>query len=295
MVSSTWHLFRISAPPELRDAISGFLPGLGSTGLVEQDGDLGAYFPPGGRSRDEVRASLEAMLEIMESAGFRTGRISIRYEPVEDRDWNETWKKGLRPVELGCGIVISPPWLEGESSGSPASLIIEPGSAFGTGHHETTADCLCAIRHYGFEAQKVSALFADLGTGTGLLAILAARLGFRRVVAIDTDPDAVSAAIHNSELNRLAGVVQVCRGSVERLPSGCGMIAANLFAGLLSDYMERMSQALAPGGVLVASGMLEGQDERITPAMAAAGLRLRERVCRERWVTLVGVKVSQSG
>jgi len=290
MVSSSWHLFWISAPPELRDAIAGFLPGLGSSGLLEQDGNLGAYFPPGGLSRKELMMLLYGMLERLRSCGVDTHGVSIGYEPVDDRDWNEAWKKGIQPVRLDCDIVIVPPWLDDTATGRLLKLVIEPASAFGTGHHETTTDCLCAIRHYAAEAQRASRRFTDLGTGTGLLAILAAHLGFEPVVAIDNDPEAVSAALRNSELNGVTDAVQVRRGSIQAVPAGCGMIAANLFAGLLTDYMPNMSQALSRGGLIVVSGMLEGQEERVEEAMAASGIRLRERICRERWVTLTGVK-----
>ncbi len=290
MKPPVWHLFWISAPPGLRDVISGFLPGIGSNGVMEQGGRLGAYFPPGNRSREEVWNVLQGMLEGLAAAGLRTETVRIEYEPVEDQDWNETWKRTIQPIVLGCDVTIVPPWLEPDASYPGVTLVIDPGTAFGTGHHETTADCLCALREYAREALEVSQGFADLGTGTGILAILAARVGFKAVLGIDNDPDAISAALHNIRLNRLENSIRMRLGTVDLLPPGCGMITANLFAGLLADYMAGMVGALSQGGILVLSGMLEGQDTRIERAMKASGLHLRERLSRERWVTLIGMR-----
>jgi ribosomal protein L11 methyltransferase len=132
--------------------------------------------------------------------------------------------------------------------------------------------------------------FADIGTGTGLLAIAAAKCGFSSATAIDNDPDAISAAIGNIALNGHAKSIDVLLGSIGECPGGCGMIAANLLSGLLVEFMPHFAERLAAGGILIASGMLSGQDEIVASEMTCNGISVVEKIENGNWVTIVGRK-----
>jgi len=132
--------------------------------------------------------------------------------------------------------------------------------------------------------------FLDMGTGTGLLALLAAKSGFESVTGVDNDPEAVATALHNAALNGLPGKVKIVLGSLEQAPSECSMITANLLSSLLKDFMPGFSRRMLPGAVLIASGMLKGQEEDLTRPLQVSGIELVETVTDGKWVTLVGRK-----
>lgn len=202
--------------------------------------------------------------------------VQGRWEEVTDQDWQETWKAGLAPVTVG-GITVTPPWLPVEGA-----IVIEPGQAFGTGHHETTTACLAAMQALDLAGLRV----ADIGTGTGVLAIAAATLGAARVAAVDTDPLAVAAARANAAAN--AADVTVRLGSADLLETGAfDVVVANLDTATLRAVAEDLVALLAPGGTLVVSGIsLERTAEAVT-ALAAAGLTARGEPGKE-WVLITG-------
>jgi ribosomal protein L11 methyltransferase len=225
----------------------------GLLGMVEQDGVATAYFP--------------APVEDLPVEGG--------WDEVAERDWLAVWREGLDAVTVGA-LTITPPWIDA----GLGAIVIEPGQAFGTGHHETTTGCLAALQELDLDGRAV----LDVGTGSGILAIAAARLGAGRVVAIDVDPLAVGAARGNAARNGAA--VEVSEGSVEVAPGRFDVLVANLDTTTLSGLAGGLAQRLAPGGTLVASGVsIERQDEALA-ALDAAGLAALVRPGRE-WVVLV--------
>jgi ribosomal protein L11 methyltransferase len=228
----------------------------GLLGIAEQDGRATVYLP----ARDD-RLPLPG-----------------RWERVPERDWNEVWKDGIEPVRAGRFVIVAP-WLPHDPA-EAGVIVVEPGQAFGTGHHETTSGCLLALQEFDLTARRV----LDVGTGTGVLAICAARLG-AEVVAVDTDPLAVQAATENSARNRVP--VDVRPGSLDAVEGErFDVIVANLDTTTLCALAPRLAAALAAGGAIVASGMsLEHHSQAVT-ALRAAGLAVGVRAGRE-WVVLV--------
>jgi ribosomal protein L11 methyltransferase len=231
------------------------LEAAGLLGIVEEDGAATAYLP--------------ARVDGLPVAG--------RWEPVADVDWVAHGRRHARTVRIGP-LVVAPPWL---AAGEADPIVIDPGQAFGTGDHETTAGCLAALCELGVQGRSV----IDVGTGTGVLAIAAARLGARRVVAVDTDPLAVDAARHNAGANGV--LVEVRQGSADALAEPFDVVVANLDTDTLRALADVLVARLAPGGTFIASGVsLERSDEAVE-AFAAAGLRVLARPGRE-WVVLTG-------
>ena len=184
------------------------------------------------------------------------------WEEIPDRDWHTRWREGLTPVRAGRWTV-TPPW---HATGAIDELVIDPGQAFGTGHHETTVACLRALDETALEGRRV----LDLGTGTAVLAIAAARRG-ARVVAVDIDPLAIDAARANAARNdvpidaRLGGIEAV---DGERFD----VVVANLDSATLTRLAVGLAGALSDAGELIASGVGNPRAAQVAGALRAAGL-----------------------
>ena len=163
-------------------------------------------------------------------------------------------------------------------------MIIDPGMVFGTGYHETSQTCLIIIEQISKGGQKESCL--DIGTGSGILAIGAAKLGFRNVAAVDIDPMAIDAAKRNVEENSLANVL-IKEGDIKAVEGPFDLIVANLLSGILVDIAPEILIRLNSGGKAILSGMLAGQEDDVRKAYEKAGLTLSETVISGKWVTLV--------
>ena len=233
------------------------LENAGLLGLVEEDGATTAYFP------DRV-------------AGLP---IEGRWEPVPDTDWNAAWRASIAPVVV-ADVAVYPPWLPAPAVA--VALEIEPAQAFGTGHHETTAGCLAALQEVALEGCRV----LDVGTGTGVLALAALRLGARSAVGIDVDPIAVEAARHNAAANGLP--LEVRQGSMEAVADGpFDVVLANVDTDTITAIAGDLAGAIAHDGVLVASGVSLERLPTALDALAGAGIRAATRSGRE-WAVLIG-------
>jgi ribosomal protein L11 methyltransferase len=203
--------------------------------------------------------------------------VAGRWEEVADEDWSATWRAGLDAVRVGP-LVVTPPWLPHDDD----AIVIDPGQAFGTGHHETTTGCLAALAALDLAGRSV----LDVGTGTGVLAIAADRLGAGRVVAVEIDPVAVAIARQNIALN--AAEVEVLHGSASAAAGGFDVVVANLDTATVTALAGDLAQRLAPAGALIASGVSIERAGEAVAALAAAGLAVEASPGTE-WVVLRGV------
>jgi ribosomal protein L11 methyltransferase len=287
-----WYAVRIPLGPHdqvLREALGGLLPEAGSTGVVEEgDGALTAYFSAAD-TPDEV---LDRVFAVVRGLNGRCGtlweRDRLELETLPDQDWNKTWKTNIGPIEVDDQTVILPPWLRESYSGTRHPLVIDPGMAFGTGHHPTTRDCLAAIRRISEVEGLVRGAALDVGSGTGILAIEALRRGFAPVIALDTDPLAVEAAGRNTALNDAWEEIHIIEGSIEQAGDGpFRLITANLVLNTLVELMPRFSALLDQDGRVVFSGTLAEQDPPLRAAIRNADLRIIEERRTEEWNTYV--------
>jgi ribosomal protein L11 methyltransferase len=270
----------IGAPGESRDAIINRVMEMGSCGTFERAGDIVAYFEDRGQIV-QIVDELRYFREVLRSSGLNAD-FSFDCTSLPGRDWNENWQKDFAPIEIGANLTIVPSWLERTSDRIP--LIIDPGMVFGTGYHETTRTCLSLIEKYSGQTSMKS--FLDVGTGTGVLAIAASRLGFLNVLAVDTDAMAVDAATKNAELNGLDNI-SFLEGDIAVAQGLFDLIAANLLSEILIRIAAGLALRLNPGGIAVLSGILPGQDVEVMMALTREGLALREKVDTGNWVTLV--------
>jgi len=270
----------ITAPDESRDAIMNKMTEMGSTGFLEKEGKILAYF----EEKADIAVicdKLSGFGDVLRSSGLDPV-FSFEYSLLPEKDWNENWKKSFSPIDIGEDLTIIPSWLKKDTSRIP--VIIDPGMVFGTGYHETSQTCLVIIEKIAKGEQKESCL--DIGTGSGILAIGAAKLGFRHVTAVDIDPMAIDAAERNVEENSLSNVV-IKEGDVTAVDGSFDLIVANLLSGILVDIAHEIVSRLNPGGKAILSGMLIDQEGDVIKAFKKAGLLLSETVVSGKWVTLV--------
>jgi ribosomal protein L11 methyltransferase len=235
--------------------------------------------------------SLEAKRRALEEAVWHLGHLrplgKLSVREWEETDWAEEWKKYYTILHVGVRTVIKPTWLEYRAQ--PGELVIEldPGMAFGTGLHPTTRLCLAALEQYMAPGMKV----LDVGTGSGILSIAAAKSGALDVDARDIDPVAVETARKNVALNRVSGIVRVGAGSItlQDEPVCADLIAVNILAETIAELAPALAHHLAPHGIVIASGILVEKSVVAEGALRAVGMRLLETRREGDWVALAAV------
>ena len=226
---------------------------LGASGFEEKEGEVWAYFP---------------------------GRIELplpgEWRELADADWLEVWKRGLEPVKAGPFVVLAP-WHEW--SGPEQRLVIEPGLAFGTGHHETTQMALEALAAADLRGRRL----LDVGTGSGILAIAASLLG-AEALGVDIDPQVIPAARENARRNRASARFKL--GSLEAAEPPYDALVANLYAELHAELAPAYARALGPGGRVWITGILSEREEVAREAMEKTGFTPSGRRQKGEWVLL---------
>jgi ribosomal protein L11 methyltransferase len=207
---------------------------------------------------------------------------ALRTRQVDDGDWTDAWKAHYVPQRVGR-VVVVPSWLDEPLGPGEVAITLDPGMAFGTGLHPTTRGCLHLLQ----EVVPMPAEVLDVGCGSGILAIAALRLGAERSVGVDTDPLAVIATRENAERNGLGDRVTAVAGTLPALPEARhSLVLANLVGPVLIELAPRLAAHLAPGGVLLASGIIEPRAAAVIDAMRAAGLIVTDRRDDSEWVSL---------
>lgn len=300
-----WAEVTVVTSREAAEAVAAAFHDLAAPGLAIEERTCGGRDPAGVRLRawwpaddrlGERVAALRARLEALPAAGLDPGPGTVELSRVADADWAEAWKAHLRPVRAGP-FWVAPTWASEPPppgpGGCPIPLILDPGMAFGTGHHPTTVFCLEALaRRAGRGARAGGRLdgqrVLDAGTGTGILAVAAARLG-AAVVAVDADPEAVRAARENVRRNGVAAAVKVVCADLGQWLEGAGPfdgITANLTADFFTAHAGRLWAALRPGGWCAAAGIGAERAAPALDALARAGFGEVRREVRDGWVGL---------
>ncbi len=276
-----WYALDVTTTEEAREAVEYALAEAGAAGTetTETEGELlrvAAYFdaPP---ERERVRAVL---LEALRIYGLPPSAVrDMRAREVVARDWLAEWKKGWQAVEVGR-FIIAPPWSDITETPERILIRIEPGMAFGTGTHETTRLCLAAI-----EKHFTGASFLDVGTGTGILAIAAARLFPKaHIEACDTDSVAIEIARENAALNGVGGRIDFRAGTVEEATASADCVCANLTADVIVPLLPALVGATC--GRLILSGILATQTDFVRTHLAALGIDEYEIESDGEWVAL---------
>jgi ribosomal protein L11 methyltransferase len=234
-----------------------------------------------GASAGAAVESTERALWHLQAFGLRpVGPLRVR--TVDDADWTDAWKAHYVAQRIGR-VVIVPSWVDEPLREDEVAVTLDPGMAFGTGLHPTTRGCLWLLQ----EVNPMPATVLDVGCGSGILSLAALRLGAARAVGLDADPLAVSAAVENAERNGVADRFEARAGSVDPRPAQAyPLVLANLVAAVLVDLAPALAGHLTPGGILIASGIIEPRADEVIEAVRATGLRPVQRRDDGEWVSL---------
>jgi len=306
---SQWLEVALSVDGEAAEAVAEVLSRYGVQGVaVEHEGippdkldedeipparrfTVRAYLPFDGRL-DETKAQIERAL------GYLNMMLPMPqpvYRPVDEADWAEAWKVHYHPVRIGTRLIIRPLWVDRPLEAGEVEIALDPGMAFGTGTHPTTQLCLEALEATMPDGARV----LDLGCGSGILAIGAAKLGAASVLALDIDPLAVTVSLENSAQNSVADTITVREGSlasalqtVDADPAArFDFVVCNILARIIIQMCgERLGDLVRPGGIAVFSGIIVDQADDVEAALRATGLTPTGRRIMGDWVAIETVK-----
>ncbi len=276
-----WAEIQIDANAEAVDAVGAALYAAGCGGFEVRETLLppavAGYLPVDDRLEERLEALQEALRALPAFGVVGAGtELTLRY--VEEADWATAWKAYYKPMRIGTRLVVTPPWETPELGPDDLAIVVDPGMAFGTGSHPTTQLCLVALEEYVKPGMRV----ADVGTGSGILAIAAAKLGASTVNANDNDTLAVKIAAENAAVNGVA--VQVA----ETLPPGpYTVVVANILADVIIGMAGQLAEWTAPSGTLIASGIIDTRESDVRLAVEAAGFLSKDTRHQGEWVALV--------
>jgi ribosomal protein L11 methyltransferase len=289
-----WLKVSITANPVLVDAIEDFMIGISGAGVeltVDQPGDtalINAYFDksPGDQTEtDLIWAQLTNYLQELAEI-FEVPLPTFEATFIENEDWSKTWKEHFKPFAIIPDLIIAPTWEPYQAKEKEQVIVMDPGMAFGTGHHATTSLSLQLLQKAltGKSAENV----LDVGTGTGILGMAAALFGATRVVAIDNDPEAVSAAKENSRRNHLQQIMEVQITPLASLTTPFSLVIANIVHDVLLELAPDLDRLTAAGGQLILSGILQGQQvANIISCFTELGFSLTQQEQKKEWAALL--------
>ncbi|MDP9468197.1 MAG: 50S ribosomal protein L11 methyltransferase [Chloroflexota bacterium] len=243
--------------------------------------EITAHIPEDEAAPTAVEATERALWHLQAFGLRAVGELQVR--SVDDADWTDAWKAGYVPQRIGR-VVIMPSWLDEPIGPDEVAVRLDPGMAFGTGLHPTTRGCLTLLQGIS----PMPPVVLDVGSGSGILALSALRLGAERAVCYDTDPLAVEATLANAAANGLADRVVANLGSLPPTPRGepYALVLANLVAAVLIDLGVALATHTAPSGTLLASGIIDTRADEVLAALTDAGFTLEGRLDDGEWVSL---------
>jgi len=275
-------LVSVDVASEESDDAAAALFELGAQGVEEHDETT--LLPGPGSSKVTLVASFETRAIAELAAKDLDPRFSPRVSEIVGDAWRDEWKKHFVPFQLAPGVTIRPPW-ETYRAGDPSEIVLElePGRAFGTGLHATTALVARALaaRTGGLAGKTM----LDVGTGSGILALVGLALGAARARAIDVDPDVIAVATENARRNGLEGRIEVDSAPLAAVVGSYDVVTANIEARVLIPMAPDLEARVAQGGLLVLSGILVSQQDEVRAAFSA--LELLEAPADGEWVALV--------
>lgn len=284
--ANTWVEISLLINEIAEDPITNYLFELGAVGCQAQQGVLRGYFDF--EAWDEKKSSqFSDYLEQLKQLGFSLKADRFKVQKIENQDWNAEWKKSYKPIEINGRIIIKPSWIEQEQEVSKEIIEIDPQMAFGTGTHETTQLVLQLL----LEIQQSPRTILDIGTGTGILAIAAARLFNSKIVVFDNDFTAVSTARQNLGNNTVVEKIELfCGENVSLKNIRFDLILANINRRIIIQMLPEISSTLTPNGKAIFSGILKEEKEKLLEKLGHFSLKLASERKLGEWVGLVIIK-----
>jgi ribosomal protein L11 methyltransferase len=242
-----------------------------------------AYLPEDSETEKRCRILEEKLSQLQNRLGLI---FRLSFKELDDEDWAHAWKAYFRPQKISRNIVVKPTWREYQPESNEIVIELDPGMAFGTGIHPTTALCVAMIEKY---LRKEDCLL-DVGTGSGILMIAAAKLGASRVCGIDKDEIAVEIAAANLKLNAIASQrFQVIKGNlVDEIKETYDIVAANILTHVILDLIADIKRVLNPDGIFTCSGIIEKNQSQVAQALQNHGFEIVETTVKDEWVAIAG-------
>jgi len=280
-VPASWTALTVTAAPQLSELLESFLLDQGAPGLQIEDAADGtrliAHF-----TDDAPLTALAAYCAQLAELHPGAPRPHWTVATISDDGWAESWKQHFPPLAIGARLFVHPPWIDAVPAGR-VPILLDPGMAFGTGHHASTRGCLELLE--GALAERPSARVLDFGCGSGILAIAAVKLGARVAWAVDLDLDACAVAAENAAVNGVGDAIHIA-ADLAAAPATVDVVLANLFAHQLVDLARLFADRLAPGGIAIGAGILTAEAAAVRAAWQQAGLRPHGEWTDEGWVAL---------
>lgn len=211
------------------------------------------------------------------------GDWSIKAKKVINQDWSKKWKEHWKPMHVSDKIVVCPTWEECDIQNDEILINLDPGSAFGTGTHATTQLCIQAIEKYMKNGDTV----ADIGTGSGILAITATKCGASKVIGIDNDPLVIDVAIDNAQINNVFNKIQFSHGTADSVYDKFDFVVANILHNVLAEIMGDLKSIMKQGAFMALSGILDEKQGIVLEAVKKHNLEIVEIMEQENWVAIV--------
>jgi len=311
-----WMEYTVLTTTEASDLISQLLMDAGSTGtMIEDKNDVALNQRPEGqwdiideaiaqRIGDDVKVTgyfevdekLQDRLAFIEGElrrlsgmdlGMDLGKLETLRHDVAEQDWTESWKAAFRPFRLGDHMIIKPSWEEVEPEVGDHVIEIDPGMAFGTGTHETTGMCVKLVEKYVRPGDRV----IDIGTGTGILAIAAAHMGARPVLATDLDAVAVRVAAENVAINGFEDVIDVrCGDLLDVVKESGDVVVANIIADVIIQLAAPVRERIVEGGIFICSGISVERREDVLRALEEADYDVLDALTEGEWCAMAARK-----
>lgn len=264
--------------------------------IPEGEAELKAYFAEEGTDIEQTLADVRSFVASLPSFGLDAGKAEISWRTVDEEDWANSWKQYYKPVRISERLTVKPTWEEYTASDEEIVIELDPGMAFGTGTHPTTLLCLRTLEKVIQPGDEV----IDVGTGSGILAIAAAKLGASRILALDLDPVAVSSTQENVKLNQLTQITVAESDLLSVLDYTdkdqlgvtlpVQLVVSNILAEIIVTFTEDVYKALQAGGRFIASGIITAKEQLVTDKLSETGFVIEARYQEEDWVALVARK-----
>lgn len=247
--------------------------------------ELSLFLPPDQRPSPGQLAELGVRLRALTAMGIQVGTPRVRLTSLASRNWKESWKRHFKPREIGGRLLLRPSWSKHKAKPGQSVVVLDPGLSFGTGQHATTSFCLQELVRARSKGDQQS--FLDVGTGSGILAIAAAKLGYTPVHGFDNDPESVRVASTNARRNRVDRRIRFRKQDLSKLPlhprQKYDVVCANLLADLLRAQASRILNQVKPGGVLVIAGILSGEFGEVDDTFSSLGARPMRARTKGEW------------
>lgn len=234
----------------------------------------------------EIITQLEEVVGTLKEYGLETAPGIVEAKVIYEQDWANEWKKYFKPLRLGKHIVVKPSWESFDLQDDDVLIEIDPGGAFGSGTHETTSMCMELIEKY-MDASHADLVY-DIGCGSGILAVTAAKFGAKRVIAGDIDPAAIETSLENLRINHVEDNVVVKLGDLLSVAEGkADLVIANIIADVIIGMLDDVKQVMKPSTHFIASGIIDIRLDDVLAAMASAEVEIIEVVRKGSWAAIV--------